>query len=607
MTIFCDNCGKENRDVAKFCIVCGNALEQTVISTGPLPKGIKLDERITIIELIKAGGMGAVYKASYDKLHKICAVKELLPSYGTPEELNRATEWFKREARLLAKLDHPNLPGFVDCFVCNSRYYIVMNFIEGDDLENRLEKEGAPGLPEKDIVDWSKQVLEVLDYLHNQKPPIIYRDLKPGNIMITKEGRAILIDFGIARVVPDYGRARKTAVGTNGYASVEQCRGHAEPRSDLYGLAATMHHLLTGVEPLPFKFEPVRKIIPTVSPNLEYIIMKALKEKIDDRFPSAKEMLKALNVFFPAGKSIVAISSAGRQPTRQLRKPGKKFWEFTMGGSVSSSPAVFEQHVYFGSSDKKLYCVQSKTGGKIWDFDTGSYTFLSSPCIKEGFVYYGSGKNLYCLDAKTGKKIWSFETILGFQCSLRVVDECVYFGSTEKKLYCLNARDGSKIWEFETGGCVVSSPFICEGFIFVGSDDYTFYCLDAKEGKKVWEFKTGGMIKSSPCVREGYVYFGSNDKTLYCMDIKRGKKVWEFKTGFWVSSSPYVVDGYVYFGSDDKKIYSFESKTGAKNWHFQCENRIGSSPCIVNGFVYFGCCDKRFYCLDTRNGKKQIH
>ena len=295
MPIFCNSCGGENRDTSKFCSACGAGLQQSSPTSGPLTPGVLLENRYKIVNLIKAGGMGAVYKAVDDKLDSICTIKELLPPYSSsPQELAQATQWFKREAKLLARLDHSNLPKVSDYFINNGRYYLAMTFIEGEDLETMLSKEGKPGLPVDKVIKWAKQILQVLDYLHKQNPPVVYRDIKPGNIMIHKDGRAMLIDFGIARLVQEKSNTKKTAIGTPGYSPVEQCKGQVEPRSDLYALGATMHHLITGIEPLPFKFEPLSKIIPNISPELENILAKSLKDNLTERFNNAEEMKIAL-------------------------------------------------------------------------------------------------------------------------------------------------------------------------------------------------------------------------------------------------------------------------------------------------------------------------
>ena len=332
--ITCKQCGTENKEEDQFCTSCGDSLRKTVFLFGPLKPGMLLDGRYKIIELIKTGGMGSVYKAIFTKVDKVCAVKELIPPYGTPEEQEKATAWFKREAKILSKLSHVNLPDFMDCFVTDGRYYLVMNFIDGEDLETKLKRDGNPGFSVSEVIEWTRQVLEVLDYLHSQDPPVVYRDMKPANIMVDEEGRAKLIDFGIARVISQQSDTKKTAIGTDGYAPIEQCKGKAEPRSDLYALGATMHHLLTGIAPIPFRFKPLKEIIPTIPDYIEEIVSKALQDKLEDRFSSAKEILAAL-------------------PAKPVVEKGKKSWEFETSGPVTCTPCFADGKVYILSGDKK--------------------------------------------------------------------------------------------------------------------------------------------------------------------------------------------------------------------------------------------------------------
>jgi len=290
----CPNCNKENRGTSKFCSGCGGDLE-IEFSDEPLEVGTILENRYQIINQLNYGGMSTIYKAKVLKLNSICAVKELLPPEGSIHEQAEAMAWFNREAKLLARLDHPNLPRVFDYFVDKGKYYLVMNFVEGRDLDDIIEKEGTPGLPEEKVIAWSKELLEVLDYLHNQNPPIVYRDLKPSNIMIHKDGRVVLIDFGIARAVRQQDISTKTVIGTDGYAPLEQYEGRPEPRSDLYALGATMHNLLTGRIPVPLNIPPVKEIRPDISDEMEAFIKKATQRKAGDRFSSAREMLEALD------------------------------------------------------------------------------------------------------------------------------------------------------------------------------------------------------------------------------------------------------------------------------------------------------------------------
>ena len=288
----CAYCGKKNKDTAKFCNGCGNSLEMNISSREPLPVSTILQNRYEIIQVIKKGSKGFIYKATDSKLDNIFAVKEIF--HSDKIELNHSVERFKREANILANLSHHSLPGVIDYFVSNGRYYLVLDFIEGYNLAEILERYGNPGLPQKEVINWAGQVLDVLDYLHNRNPPVVYRDIKPHNIMVEQEGHIVLVDFGIARSIESSGNQVNTAIGTNGYAPGEQYFGMAEPRSDLYALGATLHHLLTGISPKRFKFERVRAFNPDISSELETVIIKALRYNVKDRFSSAMEMKEHL-------------------------------------------------------------------------------------------------------------------------------------------------------------------------------------------------------------------------------------------------------------------------------------------------------------------------
>lgn len=249
--------------------------------------------RYQIEACVGKGAMGSVYRAFDTRLACLCAIKEMAPASASLAGAQEALERFEHEARLLRRLSHPALPRVQDIFSENGRHYLVQDYIDGESLEARVRRVGTPGLPEAEVREAAIQVLDVLEYLHGQTPPVLHRDVKPANVMRARDGgRLMLVDFGIARVAR---RATGTSIGTAGYAPPEQYRGKAEPRSDLYALGATMHHLLSGHAPdVPFHFDPIVTRVPTVSPRLRQAIDRALSLDVERRFPNARAMRAAL-------------------------------------------------------------------------------------------------------------------------------------------------------------------------------------------------------------------------------------------------------------------------------------------------------------------------
>jgi serine/threonine-protein kinase len=301
-----------------------------------LEPDIQLQDRYRIIEMLGGGGMGQVYLAHDTRLaDKPCAVKELIPDpHLSAEERAQSAAQFHREAAVLAHLDHPHLPNVSDYFEENGRFYLVMDYIEGETLEARLV-DSPDGLPQEDVVEWALQLCNVLDYLHKQDPPVIFRDMKPGNVMVTPEGQVKLIDFGVVRLFDPSKGTDTLKMGTAGYAPPEQYagRGQTTPRSDVYALGATLYELLTGDDPTehPFVFTPPRQLRPSISQALSDAVMRAVSMAPEGRFPSVEAMQAALQK--------VTRPRRFRLPSVQLKRgTGTKMMAST-GVATRSRPA----------------------------------------------------------------------------------------------------------------------------------------------------------------------------------------------------------------------------------------------------------------------------
>lgn len=278
--ILCPRCRRINSRRARTCSYCNQALGF-----------IDGNNCYYLTRVIKTGGQAVIFEAFDENNQRTYAIKEIV----LPLDPDRALDAFQRcaiEARLLATLAHPGIPQFYSCIIENGRVYIVMDLIRGNDLEDVLRHKGQ--LSERDVLSIANQACDILHYLHTLPAPVIFRDVKPSNIMIDAEGFVTMIDFGIARFTNNQ---RGNIMGTPGYAPPEQYRGDVSVASDIYALGATMHHLLTGRDPRgqkPFSFMPVRDLAPHVSQLTSDVVHRALLIEADARFVSALDMRNAI-------------------------------------------------------------------------------------------------------------------------------------------------------------------------------------------------------------------------------------------------------------------------------------------------------------------------
>jgi outer membrane protein assembly factor BamB/tRNA A-37 threonylcarbamoyl transferase component Bud32 len=603
---------------------------------GALVPGRVLQGRYEVRGVLGMGGFSAVYQARdlrFPNVTKLCAVKEMINHAPDPQLRQVALTNFEREANILATLNHPSIPKVYDYFSEDNRAYLVMEFIDGRDLEAVIS-EATGFLPQEQILAWALQLCDVLSFLHSHTPPIIFRDMKPSNIMLDKHGQVRLIDFGIAK---NFQPGQKgTMIGTEGYSPPEQYRGVADQRTDLYALGATLHHLLSRqnpqVEP-PFSFHerPITAANPGVDAEFAQIVMRALEYDPDRRYSAAEEMKRALMALRPASKisSPTVVNLSGSSELVPLwtfscedeiraspalgngilfvgaydnnlyalnATSGKFMWKYATDGGVASSPHFVDERVVFGSQDRVLYCVNAQSGRIQWTCPTGGKIF-SSPRVQYNHVFFGADDGImYAANFQTGRVAWRSQAEGAIRSSVAVGDEQIFFGANDGHLYALDIRGALK-WRYRAKRPIVSSPTLHNGVVYVGADDANVYALDAQTGWVVWRFRTGKAVWSSPAIADNVVYLGSADGNVYALDAKSGREVWRHATEGQVTSSPMVRNGVVYIGSVDQHLYSLDARSGSLRWRFRTGGAITSTPLVADDVVYVTSTDRLVYAL----------
>ncbi len=554
--------------------------------------------------------MGAVYRARdlrFSAVTKIVAVKEMSNVAPDPRLRRIGIQNFEREANILASLSHPAIPKIFDYFSEGNRSYLVLEFVEGQNLENLLEERKRP-FSQEEAIEWAVQVCDVLVYLHAHTPPVIFRDMKPGNLILRYDGRVMVIDFGIAKVF-EHGQ-RGTMIGTEGYSPPEQYRGVSEPRGDLYALGATLHHLLTGRDPRlepPFTFHerPIRLFNTDVSPEVEAVIMKSLAYDIEERFASATEMALALNNALPRARRATGSLGTAGLGTSTFSPPQAitPKWTFSCEDEVRSSPRVADGTLYIGCYDNNLYALKARDGSFLWKFPTEG-GIAATPCIGEDVVLIGSEDgSFYAISRRLGHVVWTLKTEDRVRSSARIEYGHAFFGADDGRLYAVNVQSGRVIWTFQTAGPIRSTPVLFEERVFFGSDDGYVYALDMRGGSIKWKYNTNRRVTSSPAIEDNLVLIGSADGNLYGINARSGWPVWRFRTSGYVLSSPAVVGDMVYVGSADGCLYAVEVTSGRQRWKFEAGGPIISSPAVADDVVYVGCNDGALYAVDARKGQ----
>ncbi|MEQ8221604.1 MAG: PQQ-binding-like beta-propeller repeat protein [Candidatus Eremiobacterota bacterium] len=596
----------------------------------PLAPGTKLKNRYQIIRLLGRGGQCIVYQIC-DQFtgQNNLVLKCLIDQTKDPKEKAQNIQLFMKEHTFLSKLNHPSLPRAYEYFQEMGTHFLVVEFVPGQSLEKTINSYKGP-VPEKVVIEWMTELTKTLVYLSHQKPnPIVIRDIKPSNIQHTPDGKVKIIDFTIAREWKP--NAMDTVrMGSPGYAAAEQYKGKSDIRSDIFSLGVTMYEAITKKDPseTPFNFLPARKINPSVSEELEKILMKAMENDADRRYQTPKELLEDLKTL-TCTRSLSGTDRArkffslGEQEL--LTKNYKKALEYYQDAAKSDpstgeySGRAGEVHYYLGNMEKGLSEIyKGMTAGfkgilppEQINLIRGKFETIKKELIKSWPMF---SKNV----ARTACQNFDIEIISPLaplwqhdhfdippKSSPCAGDGMLFIGTKTGKLLCVDITSGSLKWAYDTGKPVISSPCYYKGMVFFGSNDTNVYALQASNGRKMWHFKTGGPVFSSPAVYDEILYVGSSDNKLYALTgiTSNVRKLWEFDSRASIISSPAIYEENVFFGNMSASIFSINAKTGQTRWIFDAGSPVSSTPSIENNMLYTGSFDGKFYAVDINTGR----
>jgi Tol biopolymer transport system component len=486
--LYCNHCGAANQEQAVQCFVCSVLLHAPV-------QEVLLKQRYRVLDLVGQGGFGAVYKAEDTQFgNRLVAVKTINLSMLTAQQAIEATDAFNREVLLLSGLTHPNLPRIYDHFTDKEHWYLVLDFIEGETLEQYLEKTQDGRLPREEVLDIGIQLCAVLDYLHTREPSIIFRDLKPANVMRTANGHLYLIDFGIARHFKP-GQARDTMVlGSPGYAAPEQYgRAQTTPRADIYSLGALLHQLLTGNNPAqtPFRFALLPLQDQSVPDGLQSLILRMVDVDANERPASIATVRQELEQIIVTSRPVGTVLSVYREHSRLV-----------LGLAWSPDGT----HIVSGASDGTVHLWNAATGCNMFTW-RHPFKFYAWACA---LAWSPDGAYIACGSDDRTVRVWRVEET----ASVVMKPICIYRGhsnwvnavawSPDSKQIASASDDKTvQVWHVE-GATIQYQGEVCRGhsrwvaalgwspdgnYIASGGNDATVQVWDATEKERVLTYR----------------------------------------------------------------------------------------------------------------------
>ncbi|RJP15674.1 MAG: hypothetical protein C4520_19825 [Candidatus Abyssobacteria bacterium SURF_5] len=510
-----------------------------------------MQKRLGKYELLKEigkGGMGNVYLARDSESNATVALKVLPPEFTrTPKYIER----FRREAKAVARLNHPNIIKIFDIGEQESTHYFAMEYLGGMTLRKLLEQRGR--LPVAEAISILVQIADALDTAHAQG--IIHRDVKPDNIMSDESGKFKIMDFGIAHT--EQGTrltVTGTIMGTPEYMSPEQASGTAvDKRTDIYALGIVLYEMLTGK--VPFNAQTAVEILqmhitkmpespklinPEIPGNLSNIIAKMIEKQPANRYESFRHVINALTQALPehlrAAGGVTAKEIAAAAPPPAQARPAPRVRERVILQTpttvrVALAASILLNVLLFGVLLLGRGGAPEATEPPQPMFTLGGQVFAPPAVFGKNLIVAAEDGTVRAVDVETGSVQWKFETKDKVTAAPLVDGDRVFVGSWDQHVYSLSAGDGSLFWKVPVGGCVFSSPALADGILYVCTREGNVFAIDAESGALKWKGAGGNKTSFSPAVHEEALFIASDENRLFAFRCADGTRLGELETG----------------------------------------------------------------------------
>lgn len=662
--VYCPGCGYVAPSTARFCVKCGASIAGAAPVSGPIPGPVSggassaavpspsaitlCGGRYTNVEpLSDRGGMGLIFRArDSNRGDQPCVIKQLRPDPGLDEAQ------FQREAALLALLRHPNIPACWDAFSEQGTHYLVSDLIEGRALQDVIEQDGAA--VESDVMRWGIHLCDALVYIHSQQPPIVHRDIKPDNVIITPEGNAVLVDFGIARRY-EAGKQDTMKIGTWGYLPPEQKAGRTEPRSDLYALGGTLYFALTGNDPqlmnimdinLQWRkgvsFPPVRSTNPHVSAEMEAILLQATRVAVEERYPSARAMLDDLRQLSarqqtrpcpycqqPNPISAKHCGSCGKALTTQtpvqrvpqswasfrgnaartgvsetpLRGPLKQVWSFQTRDAIDGSPIISDGLIYAPSRDGYLYALDVQGRQERWRYHAGA-PIRSTPTLHGDTLFFGDDNGvIHAVQSAGGMARWRVSLSGKIFAAVAAGAGLVICATQAGRLIALNPTTGEPVWDHVDGSPFFASPAMLDNVVIVCIGPGQVKGLEIASGKLRWTFQAAGQVRATPACKEHLALIAGLDGSVVGLDTRTGERLWQRSLGASISASPVLTRDRGFVAGQEGAIFALSRDSGNRLWTGSIAGQIAASPVLCDRSLLVISSDGVISLLDADTGK----